>query len=127
MESALPIYDGHRHRAIELTHLAEQELREAVREAGGGTSNRVGGQRMRPAQRAALIPKGMNVARSRYTMQQIAASNSRMQEGMQLLRQGIQQMQSLGQDPGSHLGDAAEYANLAIQAANQGLQYVGSR
>src|SRR5689334_19883822 len=39
MQSALPIYDGHRHRAIELTHLAEQELHEATLHTGGGTSS----------------------------------------------------------------------------------------
>ena len=127
LESALPIYDGHRHRAIELTRLAEQELKEAIASAGSVRTGRTSGKRVRPTQRAAGVRRGQEVAGSRYGSQQVMASNARMQQGIQLLQQGIQQLQSLGRDPGNHVSDSAEYAGLAAQAANQGLQFTAGR
>ena len=126
MESALPIYDGHRHRAIELARHAAREIKEAATGAKG-TMTGANMQRKTAAQRAAAIPKGANVELSKYSAQQIAASNTRMQEGMQLLQQGLQQVQAIGNDPGNHMSDAAEFGNYAIQAANKGLQFVAGR
>lgn len=126
MESALPIYDGHRHRAIELAKLSAKEIREAAT----GTTNSVNGgmgQRQTASVRAAQIPKGRNMALSKYSSSQIAASNAQMQQGMQLLQQGMQQLQSLGKDSGGHMNDAAEFGNMAMQAANTGLQFVAGK
>ena len=127
MESALPIYDGHRHRAIELAKLSAREIREAATGATGKINSGTTGQHKTAAQRAALIPKGANVALSKYTSAQIAQSNTQMQKGLQLLQQGLQQLQTLGQDPGNHMSDAAEFGNMAIQAANKGLQFVAGK
>jgi hypothetical protein len=125
MESALPIYNGNRHRAIALTHLAEQELRQAAVSAGGGN----GGALSSTPQRftAAQVPKGAEIATARYSPQQVQASNARMQQGLQLLQQGIQQIQALGRDPGNHASDAVEFATMAAQSANQGLQELANR
>jgi len=127
MESALPIYDGHRHRAIELARMAAREVRDAGLAASGRSAPNpaaIAG-RLPAAQRAARVPKGANAARSRYTVQQIAASNARMQAGMQQLQQALQQLQSMGAPNGSYLGDAAEFTGYSLQAANQGLQFIG--
>src|SRR5947209_1165053 len=48
MESALPIYDGHRHRAIELARLAQLLLGQAATEAGMG-ARRAQVRRLSPA------------------------------------------------------------------------------
>jgi hypothetical protein len=127
MESALPIYDGHRHRAIELTRLAEQELREAAATASGRTVNGIGTQRLRPAQRATMISKHHEGSHSRYSQQQIAASNAQMQQGLQMLSRGLQQLQSLGRDSGGHMADAVELVNMAGQEGNMALQWMATR
>lgn len=124
MESALPIYDGHRHRAIELAKLAAKEVREAATGAGGSVT---AGVHKTAAERAAMVHKGPNVALSKYSAAQISASNAKMQAGIQLLQQGMQQLQALGQDAGGHVADAAVFGNEAIQAANKGLQWVAGR
>jgi hypothetical protein len=128
MESALPIYGGNRHRAIALTHLAEQELRQAVVSAAGGTGGAQStARRLTAAQRAAQVPKSPEIAAMQYSPQQIQASNARMQQGLQLLQQGMQQIQALGRDPGNHASDAVEFAGMAAQSANQGLQSIANR
>ena len=123
MESALPIYDGHRVRAIKLAKLAAREIKDAAM-GTTGTGTGAGTPRKSAAQQAAGIPKGRNESLAGYNAQQIAASNAKMQEGMQLLQQGLQQVQSIGNDRGNHMSDAAEFGNYAIQAANQGLAFV---
>src|SRR5579862_6762790 len=126
MESALPIYDGHRHRAIELAKLAAREIKEAATGASG-PANGNNTQHKTAAQRAALVPKGANVELSKYTPAQISASNAKMQQGLTMLQQGLQQVNTIGNDPGNHMSDAAEFGNYAIQAANKGLQFVAGK
>jgi hypothetical protein len=129
MESALPIYDGHRHRAIELAKLSAKEIKLAAEGAPStaGPTNGTNTQHKTAAQRAAAIAKGANVELSKYTAAQISASNAKMQQGLQLLQQGLQQAQALGNDAGNHMSDAAEFGNYAIQAANKGLAFVASK
>lgn len=148
MESALPIYDGHRHRAIELAKHAAKEIKEAAMGASSsatatgastatgttGTSSRSGTtggasgvQHKTAAQQAAAIPKGSNVPLTNYNSAQIAASNAKMQQGLQLLQQGLQEVQAIGNDPGNHMSDALEFGNYAVQAANAGLAFVQSK
>jgi hypothetical protein len=50
-----------------------------------------------------------------------------MQEGMQLLQNGLQRVQAIGNDPGNHMGEALEFGNYAIQAANNGLAFVSGK
>jgi hypothetical protein len=133
MESALPIYDGHRHRAIQLARLAAREIKEAAMgrgtATGSGTGTGTSGaaanvQRKTAAQQAAAIPKGSNTPLTNYNSAQIAASNAKMQQGLQLLQQGLQQVQAIGNDSGNHMKDALEFGNYSIEAANKGLAYV---
>ncbi len=126
MESALPIYDGHRHRAIELAKHAAKQIKEAAEGAPGGTLG-TNIKRKTPSQVAARIPKGANIELSKFSAQQITASNARMQEGLQLLQQGLQQIQAIGNDPGNHMNDATEFGNFAIEAANKGLAFVAGK
>jgi hypothetical protein len=126
MESALPIYDGHRHRAIELAKMTAKEIKEAATGAPA-TLNPATGQHHTASERAALVAKGKNESLSKYSPSQIAASNAQMQRGMQLLQQGMQQLQSLGKDSNGHMNDAAEFSNMSMQAVNTGLQFVASK
>jgi len=125
MESALPIYDGHRHRSIELAKMAAKEVVEA---ANGAPADPLAGTpgHKTAAQRAGLVKKGGNVALSQFTAAQISASNIKMQKGLVLLQQGLSQVQAIGNDPGGHMGDAVVFLNHAINAANTGLQYVST-
>ena len=85
------------------------------------------GQHHTASDRAALVKKGSNVELAKFTPAEIAASNAKMQQGLQILQQGMQQLQSLGKDNGGHMNDAAEFGNMSIQAANAGLQWVASK
>ena len=125
MEAALPIYDGHRVRAIKLAKMAAREIREAA--AGARGVGTVGAPRMPASQRAAQVPKGREKGLSRYNAQQVQDSNALMQEGIQLLQQGLQQVRTIGNDQGNHMGDAAEFGSYAIQSVNAGLQFAAGR
>jgi len=127
MGSALPVYDVHRNRAIELARLADEELGLAVASAERNRQMRDFERRVTPSQRASRIPKRPDVPESRYSAQQVLASNAQMQKGILLLQQGIHQLRSLGRDPDNHVSDAVEFAAMAAQSANQGLQSVTTK
>ncbi len=123
MESALPIYDGHRHRAIQLARIAASQIVDAAN--GTPATSAITGKTN--AQRAALVPKGTESELTHFNSEQIAASNIKIQQSLVLLQKAMAQCQSIGNDNAGHMAEAYNFAGYAIQAANKGLSFVASK
>ncbi len=117
MRAALPIYDGHRHRAMEITKLAIQELRAAYNWRPGLPAPTESAQ--------AMLKRITNVKefnRNRYSPQQIAKSDEMMRQGLVQLRAALADLGKVTQPFGGYVREASQLIDLAISEATQALQ-----
>jgi hypothetical protein len=112
LKSALPIYEGHRNNAIDLTNIAEGEIKigliyDRLHERGG---NQFAGAK-KPANK--MQPDGKRDAR--YTPEQVKRSNANLMEAGKLLEDALALMRRAEPDYGGHRASAINNAEKAIE------------
>ncbi len=122
LQGVLPIYNGYTTRAVNFAKEASLQVSQASLEVTNGTN---GNNSQRSAQQPAPTQKnGANVPASHFNNAQLYASNTQVQQAMQLLQQGLQILRAIGNDRENHMRSAVQYGTLAGQNAYKGLDTV---
>ena len=111
MGNALPIYNGHRVKAIEIAKIAIDEIKLGIqydRGRGGGTTTSAALQKRLAALENMTEPGG------NYTKKQNMQSNRKMQRAAAVLTQAAANLQAAPKDYGGHRTFALQMVNLAL-------------
>jgi len=109
LRRALPIYNGHRHRAIEIDNLAMRVLRAAYVWTPNTPS-----RPMNVQAEVAKIGKGNEEPASKYTQEQITRSNALMRKAMAVLQQAKLDLGHVQGAYGGLIGEARQLVDLAL-------------
>lgn len=122
LKQALPIYDGHRHMAMELDKLTIQDIRMGLR------WDRQHGNAPTPSaqQQMAGIKPEQEQNPSRYSQAQIQASNQKMIEAGQLLEKAKALLQSADHDYGGYRAQAVQLTDAAMSEIKRGLAWISN-
>jgi hypothetical protein len=118
MRQALPIYDGHRAKAIDLSELAQREIKiglawDRMKEQGGSPQpgNKSGGE-----------PDGKRGPG--HTDDQVKKSNAHLIAAGKLLEEALRLLSRAQADYGGHRRNAMEATTQAVQQLKEALQSV---
>jgi hypothetical protein len=120
LRQALPIYDGHRVNAIELSQIAQWEIRiglawDRMKEQGGPMGNKPGKSGEKEGRR------GPN-----HSDEQVRKSNQNIVQAGKLLEDALALLKRAQADYGGHRKNAIEATERAIQQLKEALQSVGN-
>lgn len=118
MKSALPIYDGHRHRAIEINRIALKVLRAAYNYNPGS---------MKPLNiehELAKIGSSDESAARRYSVAEIAASNEKLKKAAELLFSAKSSLGKVSASYGGHVLETAQLIDLSLRELDFALKSV---
>jgi len=137
LESALPIYEGHRVRAIQLDRLAIGEIRAGIYFDNHTQLNgkQVNARQLNPGQDPQLVAAEKQAAalpviqergdRTKYTGDQIAASNAKLTQAYNMLKEAYADLQAAPKEYGGHRSNAMKFVDEAGKQIQKALQIRG--
>ena len=121
MKSALPIYSGHRAMAIDLNHIDVEELHLAI------LGNKIAGKNVKSAkQKVESLKKKPENPERKYTAEEIAASNAKMQQALSEITAAQTALGNVPIDAAGHVADAKTVIGQTISEINAALNAVKS-
>jgi len=120
MQSALPIYHGHRHKAMELTRIAAQEIRLGLRQ-----NRQVGNTKVQSLQ--SQLKAIQNVPEddpARYPKGQVLRSNKKMEAALKILGLAKTDLSQVTKDYNGHKANALTAIDMAIAEINLALSSI---
>ena len=112
MKAALPIYEGHRHKAMEINKVSIQFLAEAFRWVPGAPSKPFNVQQL-----LSKIGDGNEVSASKYSSSEVARSQELMKKALAQLQKARTDLSKVQGAYGGYIGEAGQLIDLSIQEA----------
>lgn len=120
MAAALPIYNGHRHRAMEINKVSMQVLRAAFAWTPNAPAKPSNVQQL-----LSHIGTGSEVPASKYSSSEVARSNELMQKALAKLQKAKADLSKVQSQMGGYVAEASQLIDLSIQEVNLALSTVG--
>ncbi|MBS1721891.1 MAG: hypothetical protein JSS66_02670 [Armatimonadetes bacterium] len=122
MQKALPIYHGHRHRAMEINRVTLMAIRAAFKWRPGEASNAA-----RLTQSLAKLGDGGEGDASKYSAEQIGRSNELMKRALASLKKAQSELAQVTIDYGGYVSTSKQLVAMSIDEVLKAGQSLGGR